>query len=75
MVKAAQLGACGSKLLADGQLGIGRWKEKGGKQEKCQGQDTMEAGQSRIGNESKSVFGESGSCVSLFLFLVVFVFL
>jgi hypothetical protein len=34
-----------------------------------------EAGQSIIDNESESVLGEFDSCMSLFLFLVVFVFL
>jgi hypothetical protein len=39
-----------------------------------QRQRTAEASQSTIGNGSESVLGEFDSCVSLFLFLVVFVF-
>jgi hypothetical protein len=39
-----------------------------------QRQGTMEAGQSTISNMSESILGEFDSCVSLFLFLVVFVF-
>jgi hypothetical protein len=40
-----------------------------------QKQGTMEAGRSTIGYGSESVLGDFDSCVSLFLFLVVFVFL
>jgi hypothetical protein len=36
-------------------------------------QDTVEAGQSTINNRSESVLGEFDSCMSHFLFLVVFV--
>jgi hypothetical protein len=38
------------------------------------GKNTVEAGQSTVGNGSESVLGEFDSCMSLFLFLVVIVF-
>jgi hypothetical protein len=37
-------------------------------------QGTTEAGQSTIGDRSDSVLGDIDSCLSLFLFFVVFVF-
>jgi hypothetical protein len=41
----------------------------------CQGENAAEVGQYTIGNGSGSVLGGFDSCVSRFLFLVVFVFL
>jgi hypothetical protein len=60
---------------------IGQWSTRESADEKeraeikriRQKESTVEAGQSTMGNGSESNLGEFDSCVSLFLFLVVFV--
>jgi hypothetical protein len=59
---------------ADGQPGNRPMRKKKAEIMKRQRQSMAEAGQSTIGNGSESVLGGFDSCMTLFLFLVVFVF-